>query len=179
MFSSSGNAFSARESDGVEEIHLNLTPMIDVLTCLLFFLLLSFGAVLIALINASVPVVADGTPETSSSKTSITLGVSVSKKEIFLTISSDALSEVDMNKLKRSFHAKKDGFDYPSLNKYCYELKQRFQESRSVVITPDPDVDYAVLVAIMDATREWDTTRKGRQFRLPLFPEAVVSTMVK
>jgi len=36
-----------------------------------------------------------------------------------------------------------------------------------------------VLIKAMDASRERPMTLKGRPYRLPLFPEAVVSTLVE
>ena len=48
-----------------------------------------------------------------------------------------------------------------------------------VVLLPEADIPYEVLVRTMDATREREDTKDGRPVRVPLFPGAVVGTLVK
>lgn len=172
------SVFGDAEADP-EEIHVNLTPMIDVLTCLLFFLLLSFGAVIIALINSSVPTIAEGdAPEANLTKTSVTLGLHVAKNNILATVSNDALSETELNKWKRTFRPQKEGYDWKKINEYCYALKRQFQKSTNVIITPEPTIEYDLIIKVMDATREKDVVINRRPLKLPLFPEAIISTIV-
>jgi biopolymer transport protein TolR len=179
VFSGGKSGSFHRESDEAEEIFLNLTPMIDVLTCLLFFLLLSFGAVIIALVNASVPVTTDGQADSATQPTAVVLGIQISAKEISVSASSDTLKEDELKALMKSFPEKKGTFDYRALNDYVYGVKRRFRASKTVVITPDSDIPYEILVNVMDASRDREAKQGKRIVRMPLFPEAVVSTMAK
>ena len=167
------------DGDEAEEVFLNLTPMIDVLTTLLFFLLISFGAVVIALINASVPVISEGEGDPNVSKEKVTLGLQITDKGFLLTASHDTMSEDELNRLKRTFLKVKGEYDYKGLHEYVYQVKRRYPKSSSIVITPAPAITYEVLVLAMDASRERPVTIKGRPLRIPLFPEAVVSTIVE
>jgi biopolymer transport protein ExbD len=179
MFGERKSAFGS-VGDEAEEIFLNLTPMIDIMTCLLFFLLLSFGAVIIALVNASVPVIADGDPDPTVSKTKVTMGLSITEKGFLVTASHDKMSEEELNKMKRFFPVKGKEHDYQGLGDYLYTVKKQFPNSSSIVITPKPGVvSYEVLIKAMDASRERPVVIRNRPIKLPLFPEAVVSTIVE
>ncbi|MCC6751583.1 MAG: biopolymer transporter ExbD [Deltaproteobacteria bacterium] len=179
MFGSHHGGLGGGHLEEERDIHINITPMIDVLISLLFFLLISFGAVIIALINATVPVQSEGSAEPQTGKVKITMGLSITKKEIVASASHDRLSEAELAKLKKTFPATKDGYDYKALNEYLYTVKRQYQESENVIITPDPEIDYDTLVQVMDASREKVTILNRRSYKVPLFPAAVVSTIVK
>jgi len=71
--------FGKKHDDEAKEIFLNLTPMIDILTCLLFFLLLGYKSQSIMLEGAqglSLP------PSNSDRGLVVSLTVTVSQKEI-------------------------------------------------------------------------------------------------
>jgi len=171
-----GSAFSSHEE---EEVFLNLTPMIDILTCLLFFLLLSFGAVIIALINASVPVISDSDPDPNFSKYKITMGLQITDQGFLVTASHDRMPEEELAKMKRSFGKKKGEYDYDALHNYLYEVKGKFPNSSSIIITPSNKVTYEVIVKAMDASRDRPGGTPKRPIRVPMFPEAVISTLVE
>ncbi len=163
-----------------EEIFLNLTPMIDVLTTLLFFLLLSFGAVIIALVNASVPVISDsdtGDPNVSQDK--LTMGLSITDKGMLVTASHDKLSEATLAGLKKYFPKKGKEQDFKGLHEYLWNVKRRYPRSTSIVITPIPSITYEDLVGAMDASRERPIVKDKKPYRIPMFPEAVISTLVE
>jgi biopolymer transport protein ExbD len=163
-----------------DEVFLNLTPMIDILTCLLFFLLLSFGAVIIALVNASVPVISDsdtGDPNVSQDK--LTMGLAITDKGMLLTASHDKLSEATLAGLKKFFQKKGKEQDFTGLHEYLWDIKRRYPRSTSIVITPIPSIMYSDLVSAMDASRERPIVKDKKPYRIPMFPEAVISTLVE
>jgi biopolymer transport protein ExbD len=160
-------------------IYLNVTPMIDVLTCLLFFLLLSFGAVIIALINTTIPVLSESSAQAEPDK-KITVTLVISEKGYSLTAQNDIMTEDESNKLKRSFALASGDYDFTSLNNYLFELKQRYKDSENIVLLPDADVPYEKLIKTMDVTREREgQDAAGKPIRIPLFPAAVISSLVK
>jgi biopolymer transport protein ExbD len=161
------------------EVNLNVTPMIDVLTCLLFFLLLSFGATVVALINSSVPALSDSSGEPETDKLKITITVAISEKGFSLGAQGEAVPAEETDKLAKTFPVTKDGYDFAALNAYALELKQKYKNSDSVILLPDADIPYAVLIKTMDATREKVENLEKKQVRTPLFPAAVVSSTVK
>jgi len=177
MLGGSKSAFGS--GDEAEEIFLNLTPMIDILTCLLFFLLLSFGAVIIALVNASVPVISDGDPDPNFSQAKITMGLQVKDSGFLLTASHDKMPEEELAKMKRTFPKVKGAYDYKGLHEYLWGLKRRFPKSSSIIITPDRAIPYEVVIGAMDASRDQAGGTPRRPIRIPMFPEAVISTIVE
>ncbi len=165
--------------DEAEEVFLNLTPMIDILTCLLFFLLLSFGAVIIALVNASVPVIADGDPNPTVSKMKVTMGLQINDKGMLVTASHDQMSEEELGRLKKFFPKKGKEQDVAGLHEYLWKIKNKFPNSTSIIITPSPGILYEVIVAAMDASRERAGGTAKRPIKIPMFPEPVISTIVE
>lgn len=166
------------EEQETQEVHLNLTPMIDVLTTLLFFLLLSFGAVIIALINATVPVMSDSSdPAAKSDK--ISVGLKITDKEIELSVSSGTLKPEELDRMGQTFAKKGTEYDYKALNEYLYKLKREYPKSDTAILTPDPEIVYETIIKCMDASREYTASiTKGHPRKVPLFPAAVVSTLV-
>ena len=178
MLSSGSSAFG-NTGDEAEEVYLNLMPMIDILTCLLFFLLISFGAVLIALINASTPVLSEADSEANYSKTRVTMGVHITEKGFLATGSHDAMTEEELKVLKRVFPKKDGAFDYEGLHEYLWGIKKQYPDSSTIILTPEAEVPYEVLVGVMDASRDRAGGTKRRPILVPMFPEAVVSTIVQ
>lgn len=176
MLGSKGFGGTAEEE---EEVFLNLTPMIDILTCLLFFLLLSFGAVIIALVNASTPVIADGDPSVTVSKFKVTMGLQISDKGMLVTASHDQIPEEELAKMKRLFAKKGNEHDFKALHEHLWNIKRKYPESSSIIITPDKGITYEVIVGAMDASRDRPGGTARRPIKLPMFPEAVISTMVE
>jgi hypothetical protein len=65
--------------------------------------------------------------------------------------------------------AKKAGnYDNPGLNAQLKRIKDRFPASKTVVMVPDDDIRYQVLVDIMDAARDWTGPNKQRTVRFPV-----------
>jgi len=105
---------------GGDEPYLNLTPMIDILTCLLFFLLLSFGAIVVALINVSVPALSEGGDPGEPDKTvKVTMSVSVTDKGFDVSGGADGLSEEAIKKLAKKIPLGAEGYDYPRSTTSC------------------------------------------------------------
>ena len=176
-----GKAFGGGGTeDEAEEVFLNLTPMIDILTCLLFFLLLSFGAVLIALVNASVPVIADGDPNPTVSKMKITMGLQISDKGMLATASHDQMPEEELAKLKRFFPKKKNEHDFKGLHEYLWKIKKQVSQleldhhhARARHHLRGHHRGHGRLAR--PAGRHLAASRSS----VPMFPEAVISTIVE
>lgn len=179
MLGSGGNGGLVDVGDEPEEIFLNITPMINVLVCLLFFLLASFGAVIIALINASVPVISDTPADPNASQAKLTMGVNIDEKGFLVTASHDKLSESELNRLKRTFGKVKGDYDYGGMHEHLWTVKRKYPRSASIIITPAPQIPYDVVIKVMDASRFRPGGTARRPVRIPMFPEAVISTIVE
>ncbi|MBK6849382.1 MAG: biopolymer transporter ExbD [Proteobacteria bacterium] len=166
-------------SDEEEEVYLNLTPMIDILTCLLFFLLISFGAVIIALISASVPVLSDGDADPNASRAKVTMGLQITDSALVVSASHDTMSEAELAGLRKTLPKRGNDYDFDGLHQHLLSVKKKYPNSTTIVITPAAAIPYEAVVKAMDASRDRPGGTKRRPLRLPVFPEAVVSTIVE
>lgn len=173
-----GSAFGGGEAEA-EEVYLNLTPMIDILTCLLFFLLISFGAVIIALISASVPVLSDGDADPNASQAKVTMGLQITDKALLVSATHDTMSEAELAGLRKTLPKRGEDYDFDGLHQHLLSVKKKYPNSTTIVITPAAAVAYEAVVKAMDASRDRPGGTKRRPLRVPVFPEAVVSTLVE
>ena len=174
-----GNGFGAADESGYEEIEIDMAALLSILSKLLFFLLTSFGLGFMSVVAANVPTVTEDNTVFLVSKAKVTATISITKEGMSVTASNEMLTEAEQNALKRKFPITKEGYDFKRLHEYMYQLKQKYGESDTVVITPDPEISYEILVNVMDASRERVVIVEGRPIKYPLFPAVVISTLVK
>jgi biopolymer transport protein ExbD len=166
-----------KESATSYDVYLNLTPLMDVMSNILFFLLAAFGATVVAILPTTVPVRSSDTSakvEAQEEKVNVTIKAEASG----LTVACDS-PNVDPAKL-REFAGRvgrKDGsYDHVALNALVKRIKERYPASKTVVLVPEDDMKYEIIVKIMDAVRDY---RMPDGHRVELFPEVVLSSLVK
>jgi biopolymer transport protein ExbD len=159
------------------DVYLNLTPLMDVMSNILFFLLAAFGASSLAILATTVPV-------QSSEETSI----AAEEDKVTVTLRAEAAAgftvqcdSVTMTKEQLRAYgaklAKVDGkFDLPGLTAALKRVKERFPGSSSLILVADDEIPYEQIVKIMDAARELKLP-DGR--KIILFPEVVLSGIFK
>ena len=111
------------EGSGDVNVDLNLTPLMDVMSNILFFLLASFGAAILSYINVSYPVQSDGEP--SPMKTDqVTVNLQITPAEFKINCSNDEIPYEKLQELKHTIAKRPDGaYDYEKLNRTLYESK--------------------------------------------------------
>ena len=65
-------------------------------------------------------------------------------------------------------------YDIDGLNSYLKRVKANFPDQFAATLLLEPDVDYDVLVQVMDAVRSYTVDEPGAQQRAELFPEISV-----
>jgi biopolymer transport protein ExbD len=156
-------------------VDLNLTPLMDVMSNILFFLLASFGAAIVSFLNASVPVQSD-TPPPEMPKNAVVLTVQMAKDGYKLNASNDWLQLDELNQLKQIIPKAGKSYDDKSLNAAVYKIKEKYPGSETLMLVPDDPNLYDEVVGAMEACREYrlDSKRKVR-----LFPKVVISGVLK
>ena len=166
-----------KDSGLVYDVYLNLTPLMDVMSNILFFLLAAFGASSLAILATTVPV-------QSAEETSI----AAEEDKVTVTLRAEATAgftlqcdSVTMTKEQLRAYGGKipkvDGkFDLPGLTAALKKVKERFPGSSSMILVADDEIPYAEIVKIMDAAREHKLP-DGR--KIILFPEVVLSGVFK
>ena len=145
-----------------ETAEINLTSMIDMMTILVFFLLVHGGFVRLALLELNLPAAqTQASEQPPSFQLEITVrssGIEVGDRTVGL------LSKIDKTD---------KGYDFAQLTEYLTKLKKQFPEKTDATLLLEADIPYDVLVAVMDHVRltERPSTTNGLLVRAELFPE--------
>lgn len=175
IFGGGHSVFGDEGSDNIN-IDLNLTPLMDVMSNILFFLLAGFGAAIISFLSVSVPVQSDGEPTPPKGDT-ITLNVQITADAFKLNAGMNEASDPEKLAAVRQTIPWKDGaYDLVALTAAVEKVKLDFPGSDTVMIVPDEKTTYELIIKVMDATRE---RKESNDKRLRLFPKVVVADLVK
>ena len=156
------SARMARHHKRHREATINLVSMIDMMTILVFFLLVHGGFVRLAVLELNLPTaqseVTAPSPEFQLEVTVRESGIEVGDRATGL------LNRID-----------KTGEDYhlDQLSAYLTQVKDQFPQKTDATLLLEPDISYEVVVAVMDRMREIERTAEGdgRLVRADLFPE--------
>jgi biopolymer transport protein ExbD len=164
-------------SDGPGVVDLNLTPLMDVMSNILFFLLASFGAAIISFLACSVPVQSDdpNTNPTEPRTDQVTCNLQINPDGFKVNLSNDKIAREKLDELKISIPKKDGTYDKQALNEHLYKVKTAYPGSDTVMIVPNDRTRYEDIVGAMEASK--DIKIEGK--RLRLFPKAVVADLVK
>ena len=144
-----------------ESAEINLTSMIDMMTILVFFLLVHGGFIRLAMLELNLPA---SQSEPSKEPQTLQLEITVRESEIEVGDRSAGL-------LSR-FEKGVDGYDLAKLTEYLTKLKKEFPERSDATLLLEPSIQYDSLVAVMDRIRvaEQLDAASGRVLRTELFP---------
>ena len=148
-----------------ESAEINLTSMIDMMTILVFFLLVHGGFIRLAMLELNLPAAQS---EPSAAPPTFQLEITVRESGIEVgDRSAGLLSRIDRTPA---------GYDLPKLTEYLTRLKEQFPSKTDATLLLEPDVPYETLVAVMDRIRVAESldAAGGRVQRTDLFPEISV-----
>lgn len=140
---------------------LNLTPFIDMITCLMFFLLMFAAVIPVSIIDAPLPKVASTAEEVKKAKED------QNKLEITVYIDAKGLRVRSDVAGEKSFAFAPNG-NLDEFHKFLVQLKQRKKDAREITLIPSDDVTYETMIMVMDASRELNKDDTGFQ---PIPPE--------
>ncbi len=153
------------------EESLNLAAMIDMVTCLLFFLLAFAGIIPIAMIDAPLPKIASTAEEVKLAKEKD------NKFEVTAEISQTNISIRDDGGGSKSFAANEKGdFDWKEMHSYFSALHKKRPKSHEITIVPQNAVTYDTIIHLMDSARELVKGDEGYQ-ELPPGSQGTVESM--
>jgi biopolymer transport protein ExbD len=160
-------------------VSLNLTALMDILSNLLFFLLAAFGATIVMVINANVPVQSAEESSVADTKRAVTMNVSANQNGFQVSALGTAFTQEELDGMGRIIPLRGKAHDFQTLTTHLKGIKQKFPKSDTVILTPEPGLRYEVLVKAMDAAREYESKEGVAMRTFALFPTIVVSTLVK
>lgn len=136
---------------------LNLTPFIDMITCLMFFLMMFASIIPVSIIDAPLPKVASTSEEVKKAKED------KNKLEVMVYIDSKGLRVKSDFGGERTFPMVAGKQSYVELHKFLVTLHQKKPDSREITLMAADDVTYEVMVSVMDAARELSKDDPGFQ----------------
>jgi biopolymer transport protein ExbD len=141
-------------------VELNITSFMNLMVILVPFLLITAVFSRMAILELNLPstesVVQEDGPEFS----------------LEVIVRSDAIEVGDRNAGVLSALPLVDGeYDLEGLNAYLKRVKASFPDQLAVTLLLESDVDYEVLVKVMDAVRSYRVDEPGNFTRAELFPE--------
>ena len=148
-----------------EGAEINLVSMIDMMTILVFFLLVHGGFIRLAVLQLNLPS-AQSQPVNEQPQFELEVTVRESGIEI-----GDRATGV-LNRIERT----DAGYDFGALTAQLQRLKEQFPEKDEATVLVEPYVPYEVVVAVMDRVRvaEERDPELNRVNRVELFPQVSV-----
>jgi biopolymer transport protein ExbD len=155
----------ARHLHKHEHTEINLVSMIDMMTILVFFLLVHGGFIRLAVLQLNLP---SASTESQPQPPAFELEITVREAAIEIGDRSTGL----LNRVEKT----DAGYDFAQLTAYLQRLKQQFPEKEEATVLVEPQISYEVVVAVMDRVRvaEEQDVVLNRVNRVELFPQVSV-----
>jgi len=134
---------------------LNLTPFIDMITCLMFFLLMFAGVIPVVIIDAPLPKIASTAEEVKQAKDNKNqLEVTMYLKPDMVEVKADAGGS-------KSFPKAGNTFPWADVHKFLVQLHSHKPDSHEITLMPADDTSYEVMIDAMDASRSLEKNDQG------------------
>ena len=160
----SGSSIASRQSRNHARYKgrndINIVPMLDIFTILLFFLI--FTAVF-----SKTHIVEMNLPAQSSEPLSLPEGLVLE-----IVVRKDGLVVQDKNSGPlQPIPNTASGYDFDGLTSYLTRVKARFPEMKAATVLLEQDIPYDTIIATMDAVKSYEGTLDGQPARGELFPQ--------
>ena len=155
----------ARHHKRHDSAEINLTSMIDMMTILVFFLLVHGGFVRLAVLQLNLPSAqSTAQPEPPAFELEITV------REASIDIGDRSTGLI--NRVVKT----ESGYDYVQLTDQLRRIKEQYPAKEEATVLVEPYIPYEVLVAVMDRVRvaEERDDVLNRVNRVELFPQVSV-----
>lgn len=161
---------------------LDLVPIMNMVTILIPFLLMSAQFVTIAVIDSTLPAIsADSAPtEDKPDKPPLNLSVAITSLGYRVLGSAGPLkanegADANLIPCEPAGCPTPDSYDAVELTKLLAQVKDEYEEEENVILLPDSSTEYEVIIRTMDATRS-DTENKDSDGKArSLFPNVVIA----
>ncbi len=128
---------------------LNLTPMMDILTVLVVFLLITAVFMSITIMELSIPTSAGGP---APARPNFNIEVIVRNR---------GLEIANGSSVQAAIPKKDDKYDIELLSKMLVNLKAQYPEKEDATVLMEPKIEYDYMIQVMDAVREANVRAEG------------------
>ncbi len=140
---------------------LNLIPMMDILTVLVIFLLITAVFTHVTIMDLSIPTQTGGS------------AVNTPNFSIEVIVRKAGLEIANGSSVEAAIPKKDDKYDLEMLSEMLTRLKARYPEKEDATVLMEQDIQYDYLIQIMDAIRGADVREEGNGEirKIVLFPK--------
>ncbi|MDZ7331869.1 MAG: biopolymer transporter ExbD [candidate division KSB1 bacterium] len=172
---------SFRRSVEPEDIELNMTPVMNLMVCMIPLLLSTAQLIKIGVIDLNLPpAVGTSVSQLEAPKEvqkKLDLAITITNQGFYISSSLAILKSTDGQ--GPTVPLKPDGqYDFETLSRKLFEIKKQalgsFSDTENIIIQAEPDIQYQLLVDTMDAAR----SIKIEDRNYTLFPEVSLASGV-
>jgi len=129
---------------------LMLTPLIDLITTMMFFFLIFASNIPVTLIDAPLPKIAATAEEVKKAKETD------SKQELLVYVNMTGITvKSSLGGTKQFSFGPEGATTYKDLHEFLLSIHLKDPKARELTLIPDDDVIYDRMVSVMDAAREF------------------------
>ena len=164
-----------------EATAFDLTALLDILSNIIFFLMASFGAAILSVLPAKVPTTSEnGESDVANEGDKVTVTMTLNKRgAVEISAANQELFPDELAKFSKSIPGKDGQLDVEAVNSHLWSIKEQFRASKDLVLIPEPDVRYAMMIEAMDVARERRMEVNGQLVYPKLFPAVIVSSKAR
>lgn len=167
----------ARKKSKEKDPELDLVPIMNMVTILIPFLLLSAQFVSLAVIDSTLPAIGKPTEQQDDpDKEKLNLSVLITASGYTIAGANAVLGEGDGPGIPclRDGCPGLEAYDTKTLTAKLGQIKDQYEKEENVILVPEGNIPYEVLIATMDASREDPDTKVDDKPR-SLFPFVVIA----
>ncbi len=152
---------------------LNVTPLIDILSNIVFFLMIAVPFVHLRMLSASIPQASVSSVDPSAA---LTVTVMMGDYGYRANARNPAKKALSGGEQKMDFPKKNGAWDNQGLQLWLRDIKLKAPRSDSVILTPEGTTPLANVTLAMDAVREAPSSGGGM---FATFPKVVLTSLVQ
>lgn len=165
---------------------VNLVPIMNLVTILIPFLLMAVQFVSLAVIDSTLPALGEPIPQDPTDEKPLGLNVAVTDEGYMVSGTSDLLQGEEGGEgpagvtipCEVAGCPNPESYNIRELRNLLNDVKDEYENEENVILVPQSQISYEVLVITMDATREDPDRQVDSKPRL-LFPYVVIAGGVK
>ena len=152
----------------------NLVPIMNLVTILIPFLLLTVTFVHLAVVDSTLPAIS---PIPSPDADSLRMVVAITDEGFVVRGNSPALEPGGDGETIELARNHDGSYPFDDLQQLMVQVKVAHPDETSVILMPEDAVGYESIIGAMDATRDW--LPPGAPVREQLFPRVVLGSLTK
>ncbi|MGF1511603.1 MAG: biopolymer transporter ExbD [Myxococcota bacterium] len=164
-----------------EATAFDLTALMDILSNIIFFLMASFGAAVVAIVPASVPTISEsGENDTATEEDKVTVTIKLDADgAVEISAANNEMLPEELEVYGKRIPGVDGDINGEAIGRHLWSIKDKFRKSKNAVLVCDEEVTYQMLIDTMDVTREREMEVDGKPVVPAMFPAIVVSSMAR